>query len=148
MQLSTATCTRLAAANTSLDKLLVLLGATEPHDWELLGGFLGKVRQARRKDKVKFEQRAKEVVARRFMERKAAWKASGKTVCRHGVFWRTCLRAPCPCLAENFEHTAWLDATWMPALDHASKNLVVTPFDAQWFRRLGFLRAEMRRLGW
>ena len=62
MQLTLATATKLANARTSLHKLLVLLGAPEPLDWEVLGRFVSKLRQARWKAKCKFEHLAKELV--------------------------------------------------------------------------------------
>ena len=148
MHLSLTTCAQLANARTSMDKLFVLLGALEPNDWELFGRFAGKVRQARRKAKLKFEQMANDLQARRFVERRALWRASGKTVCRHGVFWRRRVLPACPCMLDDVEHVAWIDAVWMPALDHTLRCLVVTPFDAQYFRRLGILQAEARRLHW
>ena len=148
MQLSTATASRLGSVQSSLDKLLVVFGSHEPHDWELLGSFVGRIRQARRKAKAHFAQLAAELVAQRFDERKARWKARGNVVCRHGVFWKKHVLASCPCMAEDFEDDAWLDAAWMPAMDYASCYLVVAPFSAESFSCIGLLRAQMRRLGW
>ena len=127
---------------------MALLGSPSRRDWEHLGQFLGRVRQARRKAKLEFERLAKELQAHRFVQRKAAWKAKGMVVCRHGVLWKKRQLASCPCMSNDIGHTAWIDARWMPALDHASQCLIVTPFDEQSFSRLGVLQAEMRRLGW
>ena len=118
------------------------------NDWNLIGSFVGKMRQTRRKARTQLEQAAKDLQARSFVQRKACWKASGKVVCRHGVIWRRRVMTTCPCMSDDADHVDWLDAVLMPALDHESRSLVVTPFDGQYFRRLGFLQAEMRRLQW
>ena len=57
-QLSIETSNRLAAARTSFDKLLVILGSAAHEDWELLGRFVSQVRQARRRAKLEHEKSA------------------------------------------------------------------------------------------
>ena len=94
------------------------------------------------------QKRAKELQGCSFVQRKAIWTSQGKTVCRHGVFWRRHRRSGCPCMANTIDEAQWFDAVLMPALDHASRSILVAPFDAQYFRRLAVLQAEMRRLRW
>ncbi len=138
----------LHTAKSSKDKLLTILGSQCASDWIAIGRFLSKVRQARRKAKLKFERLAKDLLARSYVQRKALWRSQGKAVCRHGVFWNKPVATHCPCMSNSVDALDWLDAALMPALEHETRTLVVTPFDCQYFSRMGILQAEMRRLGW
>eukprot|EP00973_Karenia_brevis_P079889 11084824-Karenia_brevis.AAC.1 len=73
---------------------------------------------------------------------RTVWRAKGRTVCRHGVFFKTVCE--CPCLKSNAERN-WEHAALMPIYDADLRHLVTAKFDAMSFKRLGVLRAELRR---
>ena len=148
MKLSVGTCLQLAHARSAQDKLLTLLGSQVENDWALVGEFAHKVRQARRKQRNEFEALEKWLLTQGFVHRKVAWQTHGKFVCRHGVFWQTHAHVACPCMqAPPAQSEMWHLARWMPVLDRELKAIIAVPFDSHGFRRLGVLRAELRRLG-
>ena len=91
-----------------------------------------------------------DIASKSLDSQRKAWKAQGKFVCRHGVFFDVACPFACPCLgtAVSNDSLQWIDAKRMAALDHELKCIVTTPFDASCFSRLGYLRAEAKRLDW
>eukprot|EP00973_Karenia_brevis_P040259 5561140-Karenia_brevis.AAC.1 len=85
---------------------------------------------------------------RSFAARKISWKASNKTVCRHGVFFASSQAVCCPCMSTSSSEDDWHLARHMASLDHELRAIIVVPWDSRNFKRLGQLRAEMRRLNW
>eukprot|EP00973_Karenia_brevis_P057778 8038167-Karenia_brevis.AAC.1 len=76
---------------------------------------------------------------------KAAWKAKGHHVCRHGVFF-TCAQSPtCPCLDQPLNPTSWGDAKYMPAWSKELQLITTARFELSKFQRLGQLRASCRQ---
>ena len=91
---------------------------------------------------------ARRIEREAFDVKRRAWKAQGRMVCRHGVFF-DCPQVPyCPCLSTEEHEAAWNVARFMPCLDEALKVLVATPFVPGAVTRLGILQAELRRRAW
>jgi len=127
--------------------LLALLGSSVPSDWEALGELCGKIRQARRHNRKVFISASATLQQHGFCNRKAAWRALGRFVCSHGVFFLRAQGGLCPCMtADACNPIRWSHARWMPALDADLRVIVVRPFDLTMFRRLGQVRGELRRL--
>ncbi len=135
-------------ANSDFDRMRVLFNSRITTDWLALGAFCARLRQCRRTCRTKFAQIQQQRLKRGFSVQKAAWRARGNWVCRHGVFFTSAQDRVCPCLdpftnAQDFQH-----ARWMPSLDSTLKFLVTAPFSLESYRRLGKLQAEMRRALW
>ena len=55
----------------------------------------------------------------------------------------------CRCMERtDDERGKWLGAKYMPQLDVALKVIVVVPFNATHVKRIGEIRAELRRRDW
>ena len=55
----------------------------------------------------------------------------------------------CRCMERtDDERDKWLGAKYMPQLDVALKAIVVVPFNATHVKRIGEIRAELRRRDW
>jgi len=140
---------RLFGMNSDHDKLMALLGSQSPADWEALGSFLGRVRQARRKVRAQFEVMETKLDRCSFVSKRLAWRHRGLFVCRHGAFFAAAQGRTCPCLSpEAADHTVWRHARLMPMLDHGLRKLIAVPFDLGSYERLGVLQARLRALGW
>ena len=127
----------------------MLLGSQDSADWECFGKFLGKVRQTRRKFVKRCLGIVRNIAMNGFVAQKREWRAQGRHVCRHGVFFDTFGQVSCPCLEPlDVQDARWLDAKRMPALDSELKALIAVPFDAASFNRLGILQAEAHRRDW
>ncbi len=148
MTISTLTFQALADAACNHDRLMVLLGSQIHEDWNPLGRFLGRARQAKRKSIKTFQKLEVALRERGFYAQRAAWRAKGQHVCRHVVFFRLPCGSTCPCMLESRSEDLWEHAMLMPAMDHELKALVVTPFCLDHFSRLAVLQAEARRLDW
>ena len=148
MTLSAEAFEAVARAISSRKKLIALLGSSHCEDWEALGCFAARVRQALHKSRRHVETLHANILSRSFDTKRVAWRKAGKHVRRHGIFWSRPALAGCACLSAEMDSNEWQDAMWMPSLDHNLRCLTVAPFDPQWFRRLGFLQAEARRLDW
>ena len=75
------------------------------------------------------------------------WKAEGKYVCRHVVFFDVPSAFDSPCLRAR-SHADWCRALLMPALDDDLKCIVTDAFEPVSFQRIGILQAEMKRRNW
>ena len=51
----------------------------------------------------------------------------------------------CKCMAADAD---WKGAAYMPYLDTETKGVVIKPFQAARLRRIGQIRAELRRRQW
>eukprot|EP00973_Karenia_brevis_P084276 11696147-Karenia_brevis.AAC.1 len=70
------------SGKTSEQKLLALFASRVPADWKLLGSFMVKARQAKRKQRTFFASLMAARVRKNFHAQKAAWQMKGRTVCR------------------------------------------------------------------
>ena len=131
-----------------LEKLRGLMSSNIPDDWCAFGRFLARARQARRRLRSQMETLRNKVITKSYVTRKAVWRLRGGRVCAHGVFWSQEQGPTCPCMTTETETSMWTNAKFMPALDEATKAILVTPFCIQSFRRIGVLRAQARRLDW
>ena len=148
MQLSVWAFQGLAEARSSFDKVFVLSGSGDRMDWEVVGEFAGRVRQARRHKKAEFKRIARTIQANSFRKKKnrvaSPWPISLPPWC----FFLTAPGQGCPCLSDGFFNRGiFSKAHWMPKLDTCSKPLLVHPFQLYTFRRVAQLQAEMRHLG-
>ena len=141
---------RLIAARTSEAKLATLLTSHSSHDWVQFGAFLNSARRQRRRTRISIDRLSSQLERDRFMTKKAAWRAKGRTVCRHGMFFKVGGRAECHCMNMSSESRPPRcdDIALMPVLSVTLKEIVVAPFNAQTVKRLGELRAELRRRAW
>ena len=87
MSLSLEGFEAVADAQTNQQKLLAILGSHCTEDWANLGRFVGRVRQALRKSRRSFEAMQSSIATNKFEARRAAWRQTGKHVCRHGIFF-------------------------------------------------------------
>eukprot|EP00973_Karenia_brevis_P048398 6715791-Karenia_brevis.AAC.1 len=59
-----------------------------------------------------------------FACKKAAWRAAGGIVCRHGILFAAAQAdSPCPCMRESSAPEQWQHALWMPSLDQELKAI-------------------------
>ena len=130
-------------------RLLRLLSSASRQDWEAIGQFFARVRQKRRSYRRLCEADQSKLEGSCFEVRKAAWTAAGKLVCRHGIFFLSTRVMACRCMERtDDERGKWLGAKYMPQLDVALKVIVVVPFNATHVKRIGEIRAELRRRDW
>ena len=141
-----------AEAQVSLDSptdMLNLLSFTAASGkMDLVGCFLTKIRQTRRRIKVKFEQHQETTLKHGFIYKRAAWKLRRKPVCRHGVMFTQLNSDGCKCMSEHSIPEDWIHAVFMPALNHEVKKIVAVPFAFEHYKRLGLLQSTARQLGW
>ena len=141
--------TRIIGMHGSMAGLSEIMASQASTDWITFTSFLVKVRRARRHLRRKFEIMQRSLAANSFEGKTGVWRRMGKQVCRHGVFFEAGPTYTCHCMSNTaIGHDSWQLARHMPKLDPILKCLVVTQFDAASFRRLGLLRAEMKRLDW
>jgi len=138
-------CSTIRTAASANIKLQCVLSSNVQHDWRAFAKFVARVRQSRRQSKLKFEKLAQRMIDSEFKSQADHWRSLGRWVCRHGVFWLRAQRNKCQCmnLADSADH--WTHARLMGAIDLELRALVAVPFDAANFRRIGELRAELRR---
>lgn len=133
-------------ADTSLEKLRLLLSSHFKGDWPALGHFVFRVRQLRRQFRTKLQRLEAKYEKENYLIRKAAWRFQGKKVCRHGVFFLAAQGPSCPCMSpSSFCSSVWKFARWMPKFDNELRALVVTPFKRSEFVRIGCLQASLRQ---
>ena len=137
----------LARTLSSHEKLMMILESFDSHTWEKFGVFAHRIRQSRRKLRTEFGHLSARMEHQSFTRCRDAWRASGRKVCRHGVFFRLPPARTCPCL-EPYNNDAWHEAKFMPAIDEGLKTITIAPFDLEQLFRLGVLQAEMRRRQW
>jgi hypothetical protein len=92
-------------------------------------------------------QQSEKIESASFDSQKRAWRASGKHVCRHGVFFDTRGTIACPCMEPQIAADQNM-AVLMPVISDELKCIVVNTFDQHQFNKLGVLQAEVRRRGW
>ena len=86
-----------------------------------------------------------------YANKRAAWRSTGGFTCPHGVCFLNGQGRICPCVRiDDNAHEAetWRMAKKMPAIAHDLKAIVMVPFLVEEYRRIGSLRAEMRRLNY
>lgn len=138
---------RMLARRSSQEKMQELCGTEDFAAWSEFGRFAARVRQSRRKLKMDFQRKTNRLKSDGFLARSADWRAKGKFVCRHGVFFTS--RVACQCLSANSsDERAWTQARYMPYLSEDLRALVVVPFRLEAYERLGILQARMRRRNW
>ena len=103
-------------------------------------------RQNRRRLKNLFEDLEKRLTNTGFERQRTRWRASGKPVCRHGVFFQTLPEAGMSHNQSEVEAAVWHQARLMPDIDHDLRGIATIAFDRATVRRLGQLQAEVRRL--
>ena len=124
-----------------------LFTSHHPQDWIVLGDYVARVRQIRRKARQRFSKLAEKLEQRDFAKRRTAWRAKGFVVCRHGIFFRCTAMPQCPCISAA-EEQEWQHAKYMPQLCEELKTIVAAPFQLGLQTRLAVLQAEMRRRCW
>ena len=147
-QVSECTRAQAEAACGSRAKLVAILSTTIPEDWKTIGEYFGRVRQKRRHIRQRFQARQAELTLKKFEHRRAAWQQRGRFACRHGVLFDIAKGSACPCMTRSAPSDAWQHAKYMAVIDHDLKAIVTRQFDLPSFRRLGQLRAELRKLNY
>ena len=136
----------MSTATSGMAQLLVILASTCPEDWESFGVLAGKLRQAQRRKRKRFEIMQARLASDGYAARRERWRMKGHFVCRHGVFFAR-PQIKCPCMDADSRHddSAWQHARRMASIDHELKDIVTTEFHRETFKRLGQLQAELRR---
>ena len=94
-EVSDETSSKIMAAMSSDIKLTALFTSSCRCDWKAFGRFIARARQIRRRMKVNMARQSEKIESASFDSQKKAWRASGKHVCRHGVFFDTSGTWPC-----------------------------------------------------
>ena len=131
--------------DASTDMLQLLSFTAASNKMDLVGCFLAKLRQTRRRE---FEQHQETILKHGFIYKRAAWKLRRKPVCRHGVMFTQIDSDGCKCMSEHSVPEDWRNAVFMPALNYEIKTIVAVPFLFEQYTRLGLLQSPARRLGW
>jgi hypothetical protein len=147
-QLSVLTRSAVEAAIGVREKLIAILCCTSPDDWKAFGEFAARTRQTRRKIRRSFEILQARLTNKKFEHRRVAWQQRGQLACRHGVLFDSPKGSPCPCMLKALPEDAWSQAKYMAAIDHDIKAIIAAPFALATFRRLGQLKAELKRLNY
>ena len=135
MNVSTQVFEAIGSAVSSQDRLLAVLGSHCQADWEHIGRFIGRVRQARRQARRIFEHMQQVLNTRGFDVFAAAWRSKGRFVCRHGLLFHRAPATVCRCMVQpGSDEPA---AKFMPALDANLRRIIAIPFDRDRFRRIG-----------
>eukprot|EP00973_Karenia_brevis_P060506 8415287-Karenia_brevis.AAC.1 len=74
------------ASHTNLH---TLMASCDPSDWAAFARFLARVRQLKRRSNHMFTVKERRISQDSYKARKQRWVASGRWVCRHGVFFST-----------------------------------------------------------
>ena len=136
----------LRSCHGSAATLHALLTSRCPQDWEAISRFAARVCQSRRHMRKQFETRANKLRRLGFSNRRSAWRAKGKHVCRHGTFFD----APpadvqCPCLSTPPSSTGvWALAKFMPEICRDTNNIIAVPFNATRWSKLRPLQNRLR----
>ena len=113
-----------------------------------LGEFLVRIRQTRRRLKLKFERYQEAVPRKSYACRRAAWRLKRRASCRHGVLFTTLPANGCHCMnIQQSTDADWIQARFMPALDYDLKIIAVVPFHRESFTRLASLQHTVRQHG-
>jgi len=129
----------------SIEKLVAIFGSHEAAVWQSFASFCSRIRQLRRSLRADFQQKQRFIEKNSFHSRRKEWMQQGRFVCRHGVFWKKHTGTMCKCMAADAD---WKGAAYMPFLDMETKAVVVKPFQEASLRRIGQIRAELRRRQW
>ena len=129
----------------SIEKLVAIFGSHEAAVWQSFASFCSRIRQLRRSLRADFQQKQRFIERNSFHSRRKEWMQQGRFVCRHGVFWKKHTGTMCKCMAADAD---WKGAAYMPFLDMETKAVVVKPFQEASLRRIGQIRAELRRRQW
>ena len=145
--LTTTTRNKLDIASDDTSKMFGLLSSTNANDWQALGKYCAKLRRDRQRWRKYLRAKCEELRRDDYETRRQRWIAKGRLACRHGVFFTTPPSLPCPCMQNDTNHPMWQQARYMASIDTDSQRLVSTAFHQPTFRRLGSLRASLRRYG-
>ena len=143
--LTVATYSEISTAASGEAMLEVLLNSQAPKDWAALGQFCHSLRQHRGRMRTRLAYLQKLRVQKCFSTRRAAWRANGYCVCRHGVFFKCGTMSSCPCMKTSADPSEWQYAQYMPAYSSELRAIIATRFSVTSFRRLGQIQAEMRK---
>ena len=135
----------MSAIGSDSERLVRLFASHESEDWQSMGLFFQRVRSKRRHLRSHFTQLSCQLDRRRFAAQKAAWRASGRFVCRHGMFFSSGFNGVCRCVERV---PTWNGVVRMPALSAQLKDIIVVPFDAAAVQRIGVLQAQKRHKDW
>ena len=134
--------------NTQAD-MIAALAYKSRTEARQLGDFLARIRQTRRRLKLRFERFPETVPSKSFACRRAAWRLKRRASCRHGVLFTILPVNGCQCMnMEQSTDADWIHARFMPALDYDLKIIAVVPFHRERFLRLASLQHTVRQLGW
>jgi hypothetical protein len=108
---------------------------------------MARLRQIRRKLRTQFDMRAKRLSSESFAVKQEQWRHKGHLVCRHGVFFMRPQLSVCPCMETGVrsDEAKWQHARFMPWLDDDLKEITTVRFNAAEFKRLGKIRADVKR---
>ena len=126
---------------------LYLLRGTNKEHLEALARFLARVRQSRRSLREQFVELHKFLNGHNFAKRQMSWKMHGRHVCRHGMFFDKSDDG-CDCMARTPFALPQNRPVLMPKLSEEVKAIIVVEFDGSTAKRIGQLRAEMKRRRW
>ena len=129
------------------DVLRIFSGAS-PSVINALGVFLSRIRQIRRRLKLRLEQCNKQLESTSFHVKRAAWKWKKRPTCRHGILFSQLPPGGCQCMGLHSDPSVWKFVCYMPALSSELKILVAVPFDRDNFVHLAVLQHKARQLGW
>ena len=140
----TQNCLRTLSA--AMERHDVIFRSHSKVDWKSLSKLLARVRQSRRKLRGEFQIRTARLQKVSFAIKKAAWRAQGKHVCRHGVFFDIAAPFTCPCSEPVRDDTdaRWALARRMPAIDEDLRTIITTPFCADVRLTLRSLQNRLR----
>ena len=127
--------------------LSLILGSQDRCTWNAFASFLFQARRVRRKRRQQLTALNDRFISSNFAAKRAAWRLKRRPSCRHGVLFSSLPDGTCPCMSAD-HNKDWSTARFMPSLDPILRCIVAVKFDPASFRRLGFLHAESRRLGW
>ena len=134
---------------TQSASIMAMLSSSSPNDWIALGQFLARLRQRRRKLRQKLASLQARWDRSNYHFQKWVWRASGGSVCRHGVFFSHGWVGLCRCMQDPpADDPIWTKASFMPKLSLDLKGLVKAKFQHASYRRLGQCCAELKRRGW
>ena len=132
------------------DRLALILCSADPQVWDVFGAYAARLRQARRKSRTDFQSKSERLAKTDFRTVRAAWRAGGRRVCRHGICFNLPLTRShdCPCMDVDPNAIVWEKAAKMAKIDDDLKSIFAVRFNATSFERLGMLQAEVRRRRW
>ena len=147
-----AACQQFLSSGGAFDTktdMIAALAYKSKAEGKQVGDALGRIRQTRRRLKLKFERFQETVLRKSFACRRAAWRLKRRASCPHGVLFTTLPANGCQCMnLQQSTDADWTLARLMPALDYDLKIIAVVPFHKESFTRLASLQHTARQLGW